>query len=71
MNRVNTGIFGFTASEAGDHETDYLRWVVPFRPHRGIVLLVEQPTGDGNLNDWLQWLLVFHYPRISSDSHAV
>ncbi|WP_428343098.1 hypothetical protein [Mycobacterium sp.] len=165
MNRVKAGIFSFTASDAGDHETDYLRWhlldhmpeqyqlpgivlgsrwiadgaypgsciaaherfgdlrnvvnylvgdnvektlqdfvrlgsqlremgrfphakrplqlagpallrayaapgaqisseVVPFRPHRGIVLLVEEPTGDGNLDHWVQWLHALHYPEL-------
>ena len=29
--------------------------VVPFRPHRGILLIVEEATG-GRPNEWLQWL---------------
>jgi hypothetical protein len=32
--------------------------VVPFRPHRGIVLLVEQPTGD--LAEWRRWVAAAH-----------
>jgi hypothetical protein len=34
--------------------------VVPFRPHRGVVLLVEQPTRD--LAEWRRWLEVEHQP---------
>ena len=34
--------------------------VVPFRPHRGIVLIVEEPTA-GRPDDWLQWLHAEHY----------
>ena len=37
--------------------------VVPFRPHRGILLIVEEPT-DGRSNDWLQWLHAEHYPAL-------
>ena len=33
--------------------------VVPFRPHRGVLFVVEEPTGDGT-NDWLQWLHTSH-----------
>jgi hypothetical protein len=37
--------------------------VVPFRPHRGVVLIVEEPT-DGRPDTWLQWLRAAHYPRL-------
>jgi len=37
--------------------------VVPFRPHRGILLIVEEPT-DGRSDDWLQWLHAEHYPAL-------
>jgi hypothetical protein len=37
--------------------------VVPFRPHRGVVLIVEEPT-DARPNDWLQWLHAEHYPAM-------
>jgi hypothetical protein len=36
--------------------------VVPFRPHRGVVLLVEEPVGDtGHRQDWL---LAKHVPSL-------
>lgn len=37
--------------------------VVPFRPHRGIVLIVEEPS-DGRPDEWLQWLHAEHYPAL-------
>jgi len=37
--------------------------VVPFRPHRGIVLLIEEPTG-GRPDPWLNWLHNEHYPTL-------
>nr|WP_293321107.1 hypothetical protein [Mycobacterium sp.] len=37
--------------------------VVPFRPHRGILLLVEEPV-DGRPDEWLQWLHAEHYPAL-------
>ena len=37
--------------------------VVPFRPHRGIVALVEEP-GDGDVARWLTWLHEEHYPEL-------
>lgn len=37
--------------------------VVPFRPHRGVLLIVEEPI-DGRCNDWLQWLHAEHYPAL-------
>lgn len=37
--------------------------VVPFRPHRGVVLIVEEPT-DGRPDEWLQWLPAQHYPAL-------
>ncbi|WP_156687421.1 hypothetical protein [Mycobacterium sp. Marseille-P9652] len=36
---------------------------VPFRPHRGVLLLVERPTG-GRPDAWLQWLHAEHYPAL-------
>jgi hypothetical protein len=40
--------------------------VVPFRPHRGIVLIVEEPTdaAAGRPDEWLQWLRAEHYPAL-------
>jgi hypothetical protein len=37
--------------------------VVPFRPHRGVLLVVEEPAGD-DLAGWLQWLHTEHYPSL-------
>jgi hypothetical protein len=37
--------------------------VVPFRPHRGVVLIVEEPTGD-RPDEWLQWLHREHHPAL-------
>ena len=37
--------------------------VVPFRPHRGILLMVEEPTGH-DTDGWLQWLHVEHMPSM-------
>lgn len=37
--------------------------VVPFRPHRGILLIVEEPTGE-RPSQWLQWLHAEHYPAL-------
>jgi hypothetical protein len=36
--------------------------VVPFRPHRGVVVIVEQPAGD--IATWLDWLHREHYPEL-------
>jgi hypothetical protein len=36
--------------------------VVPFRPHRGIVLLVEEPTAD--LSQWHRWVSEAHLPAL-------
>lgn len=33
--------------------------VVPFRPHRGVIVIVEEPAGDNA--PWLQWLHREHY----------
>jgi hypothetical protein len=40
--------------------------VVPFRPHRGVVLVVEEPTdaAAGRPDGWLQWLRTDHYPAL-------
>jgi len=37
--------------------------VVPFRPHRGVLLIVEEPV-DGRPSEWLQWLHAEHYPAL-------
>jgi hypothetical protein len=36
--------------------------VVPFRPHRGVLLLVEEPAGDDAA--WDEWLAREHYPEL-------
>jgi hypothetical protein len=37
--------------------------VVPYRAHRGIVLVVEEPVGD-DVAAWQHWLWTEHYPAI-------
>ena len=37
--------------------------VVPFRPHRGVVVIVEEPAGE-DVGAWLQWLHTDHYPGL-------
>ena len=37
--------------------------VVPFRPHRGVVVIIEEPAGD-DLTTWLQWLHTHHHPTV-------
>jgi len=37
--------------------------VVPFRPHRGVVVIVEEPAGD-DVAAWLQWLHTEHFPAV-------
>ena len=37
--------------------------VVPFRPHRGVVLLVEEPA-SAELGDWSRWLHAEHVPEL-------
>ena len=37
--------------------------VVPFRPHRGVVVVVEEPVGD-DVSTWLQWLHTDHHPAV-------
>jgi hypothetical protein len=37
--------------------------VVPFRPHRGVVVVVEEPAGD-DVASWLQWLDTEHHPAV-------
>jgi hypothetical protein len=37
--------------------------VVPFRPHRGVVVIIEEPAGD-DPTTWLQWLHTEHYPAV-------
>lgn len=38
--------------------------VVPFRPHRGIVLIVEEPVDGRRPDEWLQWLHAEHHPAL-------
>lgn len=38
--------------------------VVPFRPHRGVVVIVEEPASKADLPQWLQWLHAEHYPEV-------
>jgi hypothetical protein len=37
--------------------------VAPFRPHRGIAFIVEEPTNDSS-SEWLRWLQEEHYPSL-------
>ena len=37
--------------------------VVPFRPHRGVVVIVEEPS-SGDVGEWLHWLHTAHYPGL-------
>jgi hypothetical protein len=37
--------------------------VVPFRPHRGVVLVVEEPVG-ADVDTWLRWLHTDHFPGL-------
>jgi hypothetical protein len=37
--------------------------VVPFRPHRGVVVIVEESTSD-DTSSWLVWLHTHHYPAL-------
>jgi hypothetical protein len=37
--------------------------VVPFRPHRGVALIVEEPAHT-DVAPWLQWLHREHYPTL-------
>ncbi len=37
--------------------------VVPFRPHRGVVVIIEEPVSDDH-DEWLKWLHTDHFPRM-------
>ena len=37
--------------------------VVPFRPHRGVVVIVEEPVG-ADTDAWLHWLHTDHFPAV-------
>jgi hypothetical protein len=37
--------------------------VVPFRAHRGIVIIIEEPASD-DVSGWLRWLHAEHYPQL-------
>lgn len=41
--------------------------VVPFRPHRGVLLIIEEPVADLPLA-WLEWLRTEHYLALMSAS---
>lgn len=41
--------------------------VVPFRPHRGVLAIVEEPAGD-DTDSWLRWLHTEHYPELLATS---
>ena len=41
--------------------------VVPFRPHRGVIVVVEEPAG-GDTSGWLQWLHREHLPAATGGS---
>lgn len=37
---------------------------LPWRPHRGILLIVETPSIEDEAAGWLQWLHAEHYPAL-------
>ncbi len=37
---------------------------VPFRPHRGVYLIVEEPVEGGDLDGWLRWQHQEHGPSL-------
>lgn len=37
--------------------------VVPFRPHRGVLVIEEEPAGD-DVAEWLRWLHAEHYQTL-------
>jgi hypothetical protein len=39
--------------------------VVPFRPHRGVIVIIEEPVGDEvTVASWLKWLHTDHFPAV-------
>jgi hypothetical protein len=38
--------------------------VVPFRPNRGVYVIVERQSGHDGLDRWLQWLHTDHLPEL-------
>ena len=38
--------------------------VVPFRPHQGVCVIVEEPRADGDVDEWLRWLRCEHHPDL-------
>jgi hypothetical protein len=38
--------------------------VVPFRPHRGVLLVVEEPAEGEDMPAWLQWIHAEHIPAL-------
>jgi hypothetical protein len=44
--------------------------VVPFRPHRGVIVIVEEPTtSDSSLDEWLVWAHAEHAAQLL-DTHG-
>ncbi len=43
--------------------------VVPFRPHRGVLVIVEEPAGE--VDQWLRWLHTEHYPALLNSPGTV
>ncbi|ADP84553.1 hypothetical protein [Frankia inefficax] len=37
--------------------------VVPFRPHRGVLMIIEEPVSH-EVSGWLHWLHTQHYPAL-------
>jgi hypothetical protein len=58
---LQTRLLGLTETHAAPQALVSAE-VVPFRPHRGIVLLVEEPTGD--LGEWRKWIAAQHLPAV-------
>ena len=40
--------------------------VVPFRPHQGVCLIVEEPQPGGDLTAWSRWLEAEHHPELGT-----
>ena len=38
--------------------------VVPFRPHRGVALIIEEPVEGADVAAWLQWVHAEHIPAL-------
>ena len=40
--------------------------VVPFRPHQGVCLVVEEPRPGADLGAWFRWLAAQHHPALGA-----